>query len=347
MSKVYPDLILKKYGVSWDIESLKDGLMEMEEKCFPESIQGDWSEIRGLIESSVSCYFFIDLESVEIIASAYAISMEKEEDIDKSDPHYAYWLETIKKYEGQKVAYLYSISVLPSHSGKDLAKRLMIELLADCKAKGYDVLLSHAKEGASLHLHDFFGGIHINSVENWYDTGATHTLCSINLHNTVMIPLREPIGQSLGWDCGIASLENLLHHKGIQYNRESLIKQSGVNNQGTTHDGMSYALGVSSLEPVLFMDDGEPDIQKLHTLLSMGHPVIIHVLSPGTYEGHYLVLMGENEESFYVFEVYDALFGRMSKQELKRVWWNNTTKTSWGIALSYQLKDGIWQNSLT
>ena len=328
MSKVYPDLILKKYGVSWDIESLKDGLMEMEEKCFPESIQGDWSEIRGLIESSVSCYFFIDLESVEIIASAYAISMEKEEDIDKSDPHYAYWLETIKKYEGQRVAYLYSISVLPSHSGKDLAKRLMIELLADCKAKGYDVLLSHAKEGASLHLHDFFGGIHINSVGNWYETGATHTLCSINLRNTVMIPLREPIGQSLGWDCGIASLENLLHHKGIQYNRESLIKQSGVNNQGTTHEGMIALVKYLGLNPIL-----SGSISHIVDMLKNNHPVIVHTLSPNVYEGHYLLLHGIGDDCLYSYDVYDGIFGKLSMEEFERVWWSNKYQNKWSITI--------------
>ena len=341
MSKVYPELAIVKYGPSEFL--YKPDLMEMEEKCFAPSIRGDWEEIESLIKSSVSCYFVLD-RSVKIVGIAYAIPMEEEADIDRDDPHYDYGMKTIQKYNMKKVAYLYSISVHPEYQGKDLAKRLMIEIIADCKAQGYDVLLSHAKEGGSLHLHDFFGGAHIDAVDNWYDTGATHTLCEINLHNMFLIPLHEPIGQDTNFDCGIASIENLLHHKGIKYSRESLILQSGVNKQGTTHDGMKYALGCSSCEPVLVMDDATPDIRTLISLIRCGCPVIIHVLSPGTFEGHYLLILGACDSYYYTWDVYDSLFGRMSKRELERMWWNNTTETSWGVSLAHTLKDGSFQS---
>jgi GNAT superfamily N-acetyltransferase len=342
MSKVHPELEIVKYEPSeFDFDYYKPDLMDMEIKCFHENIQADWGDMQSLIEDSISCYFVLD-RSVKIVGIAYAIPMENEEDIDTLDPHHDYWVDMIRKYAGQKVAYLYSISIHPDYAGKDLAKRLMISILSDCKNKMYDCMLSHAKEGASLHLHDFFGGLHINSVSNWYDTGATHTLCSINLHNTFMIPLHEPIGQDSHFDCGIAAMENLLHYKGISYDRQRLVGESGVNKQGTTHDGMAYALGNSSHEPVLVMDDETPDMKTLVSLISHGFLVIIHVLSPGTYEGHYLLIIGANDQSFYTWDVYDSLFGRMSKQELERVWWNNTTKTSCGIALPYILKDGTW-----
>jgi GNAT superfamily N-acetyltransferase len=332
MSKVYPELAIVKYRPSEFL--YKPDLMEMEEKCFAPSIQGDWEEIRSLIEGSISCMFVIDrsrhgVDEIcgKFVGSAYAIPMEKEEDIDKDDPHRSYWLKTIRKYQFKKVAYLYSISVHPDYSGKDLAKRMMIAIIADCKAQGYDVLLSHAKDGASLHLHDFFGGIHINSVRNWYDTGATHTLCSINLHNTVMIPI-VPFQQDCGYDCGIACMETLLYHAGTPVSRDELIKISGVNKQGTTHEGMVKALVSFPVKVLYFMLGLE-----LGIALRNGNPCILHVLSPGVWEGHYVVAMGLNEDSVYVFEPYDGLFGRMSFEELSRCWYNNTYKDSWGITI--------------
>jgi GNAT superfamily N-acetyltransferase len=328
MSKVYPALEIVKYEPSeFDFDYYKPDLMDMEIKCFHENIQADWGDMKSLIEDSISCYFVLD-RSVKIVGIAYAIPLERPEDIDRDDLHYDYWVDMIRKYAGQKVAYLYSISIHPDYAGKDLAKRLMISILSDCKNKMYDCMLSHAKEGASLHLHDFFGGLHINSVSNWYDTGATHTLCSINLRNTIMIPL-VPFQQDFGYDCGIACMETILHHAGSDCLRGILEKISCANHQGTTHIGMEQALRYASAKNIDVIDTET----ELLVSLEKGNPVIIHTYSPGTYEGHYLVVMGRNDGSLYVFEPYDGLFGRMSFEELRRSWWNNTYRSSWGITI--------------
>jgi len=330
--KVNSELSIERFDPSGGVSVLLfHDLMEMEQKCFPPSIQSDWEEVKSLIEGSVSCYFVYDNHGGlrKVVGSAYAIPLEKPDDIDSDDPHRDYWLELIKRYEGQQVAYLYSISVHPEYQGKDLSKRLMISLLSDLKAHGYTKLLSHANEGVSLHLHDFFGAKHIDSIQNWYGTNHQYTFCEIDLKELHLIPLSEPFMQEKGFDCGIACLETVLHYHRIYYkDRDSLIQASGVTNQGTRHEGMIAAIEAFWYRPIIVSG-----LMFLTSLLSAGRLVIMHVLSPGTYEGHYVVAVGMNLESLYVWEPYDGLFGRMSWQEVGRIWWNNTYRNTWGISI--------------
>jgi ribosomal protein S18 acetylase RimI-like enzyme len=336
MSKVYPELVIRKYAPitpeeDWlDLKFAETDLVQIERLCFHENIQADWEGMKELMRESVSCYLVDDIRygKDRFVGSAYAIPLEKKEDIEKEDPHYEHWMSVIDRYECKRVAYLYNISIHPECQGKDLAKRLMIEILADCKRQGYDVLLSHAKVGGSLHLHEFFGSMAVGRQKNWYETGEEYILCSINLHNTVLVPL-VPFQQDFGYDCGIACMETLLHHTDTPVDREVLIENSGVDNQGTTHGGIVKALLSSSRFDVRFIDN-ESDLMDS---LASFNPVILHVLSPGTYEGHYVVAMGRNDDSVYVFEPYDGLFGRMSIAELRRSWWSNKYRNSWGITI--------------
>ena len=337
MSKVYPELEIVRYDPhDCDLSLYKNDIMDMEAQCFHENIQSDWEDVRSLMEDSISCFLVVD-DSVDytdhnrwsgkIVGSAYAIPMEKEEDIDKDDPHREHWIGIVRKYQEKKVSYLYSISVLPSHSGKDLAKRLMIELLADCKAKGYDVLLSHAKEGASLHLHDFFGGIHINSVGNWYETGHSHTLCEIDLKSLYLMPM-APFQQKTSFDCGLTCVAMLCNDKPININRDIMIKASGVNHQGTTHEGMIALVKYLGLNPIL-----SGSISHIVDMLKNNHPVIVHTLSPNVYEGHYLLLHGIGDDCLYSYDVYDGIFGKLSMEEFERVWWSNKYQNKWSITI--------------
>lgn len=332
MSKVNSDVTLIDYslikGIGTVIKHDKDALVELETKCFPPDLQTDWEDHVDLLADSVSCFFFGD-DKAKLIAEILAIDLEKEDDIGDDDPHHEHWMKVINAYKGQKVAYIYSISVHPDHQGKDLAKRMMISLIADLKKKGYTTILSHAGEGGSLHIHEFFGFVQRGAQRNWYGTGHTHILCELSLDYTYMLPLIEPVQQDLGYDCGIACIENVLGYKGLPYTKEKLFSDSGVNHQGTTHSGLWYALKESSKKEPLELGD----IIALKHEIRHGRPVIIHVTSPGVWEGHYVVAMGYDNYSLYVFEVYDGLFGRMSWEEVRRCWWSNIYQDTWGVSI--------------
>ena len=322
--KYLPDITISKFNPDDLNDSLKPQLMEIEERCFHPDIQEDWEGKQALIKSSKSCFFAYD--KGKIIGESYTVAEYEPEDDSDDSKH---MIEIMKRCKEENGIYGYSIGVLPEYEGKDIAKRLKIKTLMDSKRQGYKKCFLHAKQGASSHLQKFFEGQLITERHNWFDTGNTHYLYKITFPCLFLIDNFEPYIQETGYDCGLASIESLLNYNGIKIDRKLLVESSGINNgDGIRIDGMVKALKTSGKEPIQISDT-----EELFKNILQKKPCIIQVLSPGCYEGHYLTVVGHGKSSFYVQDVCEGKFGRLSMDELEKVWWTNPDPYKWGITL--------------
>lgn len=157
------------------IAEYQKSVMQIEE-CFHPNIRiSDWDEKEAVLDSTDICFFAKTDDT--IIGEAYAITLEPKEEIEPNDPHYEHWLHIINAFKGSRVGYFYSFAVRPEYQKQGVARQLMKALLDKCN-QHYDVLVSHAKEGGSLHLHKEFGCRVVGDPQsNWYNTGSTHHLC--------------------------------------------------------------------------------------------------------------------------------------------------------------------------
>jgi len=315
-----PNIFIKKRE---DSELNEKDLMYLEHKCFLSTLQMGWEDKEYLLNKSVSCFFAFDKE--RIIGEIYAVSdYDEEEPETDDDKHFFEIIERCKKEEG---AYVYSIGVVPKYGGKDIGKRLLISLLMDLKDKGFKKIFAHAKKGASEHLFKFFDGKVLGYRENWYDTNTTYAIIELDLE-PLILSNPQPYKQENGYDCGLACLETVLNYRGIKYDIKKVSADSGITKEGVRFSGIIQALSEFDTKIALLKD-----VDDLVFRISMGKVCIICVLSPGCYEGHYLIMTGIGEESLYCFDVSLALFGRMSYEELNRVWYNNITKSKLGVAI--------------
>ena len=298
------------------IDSLEKESMEVE--TIFKGTELEWEDKKFFLENSVSCFLAYDKDM--LIGEVYALT-ELDEDVEEGNEidaeHLSSIMDRCKKENG---AYMYSLGVLPKYEGKDIAKRLMMNLLIDLKAKGYKKVFSHQKEGASSHLAQFFEGNLLETRENWYQTGKIYFLYEIDLTKFSMINF-HPYIQETDYDCGVACLEAIFNYVGKSINKKGV---NAIPGDGADLDDMINAVKLSGEIPII--------VENLAQLF-MKLPSIITVLMPGYYEGHYMIVIGHGKDVVYVQNVDEGRFGRMSLEELERAWWTNLNKYKWGIAI--------------
>ena len=302
-----------------EIDALKFPLINIEQKCFKPELREAWKDKRELLYASICALAYHNGVSV---GECYACELSDEDTEGDMGKHYQ---AMIDKYGKGNFIYGMSLGVLPKYQGYDLAKRMKMAVLVECKRRGYQIYADHAKEGGSKHLQKYFGAEVIDKIDNWYGTGDTYYWCEIGLKNLYIIPV-TPFKQETDYDCGIAALEVLLTYHKMKYDREEFSVAATIS-EGTTHANM-LALLLGRGKSSVFTS-----VDVLKEKVISGHPCILHVISPNVYEGHYLIVHGISDQFIYTYDVYDGIFGRMSYEELDRAWWNNITKNQWGIAL--------------
>jgi GNAT superfamily N-acetyltransferase len=301
-------------------------LMAIEE-VFPEDIREDWEGKSEVMSGAQSVFLAVDNDRERMIAGeAYTTLKKEDDDGDEDVRHYNDIIDLCLKEEG---VYLCSLAVLPGYEGIDIAKRMMMSIIIDSKKNGFKCIYSHAHEGGSRHLHEFFGAEILETRKNWFDTGDNYYLCKIDISAINLIDL-QPFIQETNYDCGTATLESIFYHKFGQsfggFKRGDIEKSSELTKDGTEPIGMSKALGMAGFNPEWVSSD-----QQLRTHILYRNPVAIMVLSPGCYEGHWLTVVGTSKKFVYVQDVSDGHFGRMSWNELNRVWWSNEYHSRKGI----------------
>jgi len=318
---------IKKIDVKDLTTDMVPGLMRVEEVFV--GTEMEWEEKQYMLENTVSCFFAYENSDCalmpQIIGEAYAIDQLEEEEGDAEDKaddeHFFGILERCKKENG---AYIYSLGIVPEWEGMDISKRLLMNLLIELKAKGYKKAFIHSKEGASSHLAQFFGGMFIEKRANWYQTGKTYLLYEIPLTSFLMLNV-QPYKQETDYDCDDACLDAMFDVMGWGTETINHPKTSIPGDGATPHMIMS-ALVAAGFKPTSLNS-----VVQLFMALEKNRPSMILTISPGYYEGHYMVVMGHSATDVYVLDVFLGRIGRMSFEELERVWWNNISKDKFGI----------------
>jgi len=321
-----------------DPEPFKKDFMRLERECFPKSIRETWEEKKALIESAIAVYVIYDLKTNQLIGETYLIDKPDilfapgmcEDDrngeaqlwFESKDDEHLYGV--LKKCQAEHAAYGYSLAVLPGYRDKALAKRLLMMNTIEARRLGYTKVYSHPREGAALHLQEFFEAKVIEKRENWYGTGNTHYLIERDVQAIHLIPI-HPYKQETTYDCGIATSEALLEYESTRNPSVHMLPRERINEISRiniTHNVETEAMHEIFKAAGLEVHDVLTE-KELYDTIDAGHIAIIGTLDPFVWEGHWTIVYGYGKDSVYTYDVYDGIFGRISHEGLRRMWWSN------------------------
>lgn len=144
--------------------ALHAGILEIEQRSFPPSIQDSADDLRRIASSPTGIILATQLSSEPRTVVGYAAAdvLEHFAAIPgiASDPHFK---------KGDSV-YLESVAVHPDWRGRRIGSALIAELLRFAALRGFLRATAHVASGRASHL--IGSNPHVlASFENWYDTG--------------------------------------------------------------------------------------------------------------------------------------------------------------------------------
>lgn len=321
-----------------NVEQFKEDFMKLERVCFQKDIRETWKEKKHLIENAVAVFVAYDLETNTIVGETYLIDrpdylyaeemckLDRQDRcvlaFENKDDEHLYGV--LKKCQAEHSAYGYSLAVLPKYRDMEMTKRLVMMNTVEARRLGYKKVYSHAREGAALHLQEFYEAKVIEKRENWYGTGHNNYLIERDVQALHINPM-QPYKQETTYDCGVATSEALMEYEstrtpGVKFlTRKEINKISDVENgRGIETPEMKKVLEAAHMEVHDVLT-----VKELYDTIDAGHIAIIGTLLPGTWEGHWMIVHGYGKKNVYCQDVNEGILGRMSKDELRRVWWGN------------------------
>ena len=151
---------------------LKD-TMVFEEECFKSPLRASLAEKKALFNSTMSgIWMFKDNDLIGETYMQYSQYMNEDlEGVAELNLPLSYL----------SIGYIYSTAIRPEWQGKGLSKILKAYSLGYWKNEDVEVIIGHAKEGASLGLNKIFGAVIYKKCENWFETGENYYLYKIEL----------------------------------------------------------------------------------------------------------------------------------------------------------------------
>lgn len=121
-----------------------------------------------------------------LIGESYGTPVEdvlaEEDDEGKAD---------LRRFEGCRALYVYSTTILQRYEGQGFGKILKAYVLGRAFEAGYQWVVGHAKEGASVALNRFFGAKLLRRHVNWSDTGDAYRFYELKLRSPARGPARR------------------------------------------------------------------------------------------------------------------------------------------------------------
>jgi GNAT superfamily N-acetyltransferase len=151
--------------------SVEDSLIF--ESIYPENLQWDLEGKQELKDDGVEFLYMIEEETGNLIGEAYYIPLDG---MKNWPPDEEQAEDGLDDWYGKNCMYAFSTTILPEYQGKGYGKILKAYCLGMWKAQGYDYVLGHARDGASLKLQLFFGAKVIDNFHNWFGTNETYYL---------------------------------------------------------------------------------------------------------------------------------------------------------------------------
>jgi ribosomal protein S18 acetylase RimI-like enzyme len=152
-------------------EKLKDGIMNIESRCFPKELEMNEEEVsRDCCSNDSVVFIAFDGDSVVGVIYANQLNGKSDDWIDIEFDIQAY------KNIDKKVAYICSVGVLPEYRGMGIAKLLKLRMQHELKKQGYEYVLSHSNAGAMTRIDEMLGATIIEENKNWGGSSETHYL---------------------------------------------------------------------------------------------------------------------------------------------------------------------------
>ena len=163
------DKLVLGFARTWDLRQTM-----IFEDIYHENLRMNADEKAELLEGAEAVWLY-ELGSRQLIGETYGVSIrdaleEGEEGFDDLLP-----------FEDQKAIYVFSTTILPAFQGRGLGKILKAFFLGVVSRAGFDIVLGHARSGASLLLNRAFGAEIGAAHEDWYGTGETYSFYVVKL----------------------------------------------------------------------------------------------------------------------------------------------------------------------
>ena len=154
-------------------ESLKDQILNIE-NCFPKELGADEVETKKWCCAN-DAVVFLAFDGDKVIGDIYAGGL---------DPKDENWeVDEWKEYKNldKKVAYIYSVGVLPEYRNRGIAKELKIKTNDVLREQGYEYVLGHSNEGSMTRISLSLGAKIIMEEKDLCGSGETHYLTEMEL----------------------------------------------------------------------------------------------------------------------------------------------------------------------
>jgi len=167
-------MIKRFYPEQWSL--FKDGIMYVENRCFPSELAMTEEEVFRDCCSKDSVVF-LALDDDKVIGAIYVNSLN-DKDSDWLD---GCWNPQEYAHIDKKVAYISSVGVLPEYQNKGIGKLLRYEVSNALKELGYEYIVSHSNSGAMTHIDESLGAVILEENKNWGGANETHYLTEMKL----------------------------------------------------------------------------------------------------------------------------------------------------------------------
>ena len=157
-------------------ELLKDQILNIE-NCFPEELGADEVETKKWCCAN-DAVVFLAFDGDEIVGDIYAGGL------DPKDENWEVGEWDDYEHLDKKVAYIYSVAVLPDYRYQGIAKSLKIKMNETLKELGYDYVLGHSNEGGMTRISLSLGAKILKKEENICGSSETHYLTETGLKET-------------------------------------------------------------------------------------------------------------------------------------------------------------------
>ena len=156
------DLLLG-FARTWDLRQTM-----IFEEVYHENLRMDADEKADLLKQAEAVWLY-ERGSRRLIGETYGIPIRDALDEDEDG------FDDLVPFKHQKALYIFSTTILPAFQGRGLGTILKAFFLGVVSQAGFDIVLGHARNGASLHLNRTFGA-EIRAVhEDWYGTGEPYS----------------------------------------------------------------------------------------------------------------------------------------------------------------------------
>ncbi len=144
------------------------------EELYHENLRLSLEEKRKLLERGEFVWLY-RAGTQELIGESYGVPVRDAFEDDEEG------FEDVQPYLDEKAIYVFSTTILPTFQRRGLGKILKAFLLGVASQAGFEIVIGHARSGASMQLDRTFGAETGVAHQDWYGSGETYYFYTLKL----------------------------------------------------------------------------------------------------------------------------------------------------------------------